>query len=247
MTTVAYDGKTIAADSRITTHNKRHTCIKCNTTDKARLDESIKIVLARGKTFRGEKILGIGRAGSVSVTQDLIKVIRTGVDIEVAYKHFRMFGVELSGSSHLLIVTDKSVFHITVDDEPEMKIERFERDVKIAIGHGRMGALVAMNSMGKSAADAIIEVSKFDDSTGGPVNIMDFSEEEPKVKPYDPNAVPVKKKPGRKPGSTNKPKEAAPVKPAARKAAAKPAAKPAAKAPVKRATAKNDNQHAKAA
>lgn len=252
MTTVAYDGKTMAADSRLTYSGRKHTCKDCKATNQAILDESIKIVLARGKSFRGEKILAIGRAGATHLTSDLIKVLRSDEDFEQTYKHFRMFQTEINATADLLVVTEKSLFHVRAENDPAMVITRHERDVKIAIGSGRIGALVAMKTIGTSAANAIVEVSKHDNGTGGPVNFIDFADEKPNVSQFDPNAVPMKKKPGRKPSSLNKPKVVEPfqvdTKKPVRKAAAKAPAAPVARAPRKpRAKPADDNKHAKAA
>jgi hypothetical protein len=200
MTTVAYDGKTLAADSRATYQGDNHTCVNCAHEGPARKEDATKLTLMTGMVkFRDEKVLAVGQAGSQVLSRDLIKVLQSGEDLEQTYKHFRMFGARaVANKSSLIIVTVKSVY--VVKAEEKMDVKKYTRNELVSIGSGKVGALMSMNMMGRTAAAAVTDVKQFDEATGGPVFVVDLTKSELKIDRYtgpetDVAAKPVRRKP----------------------------------------------------
>lgn len=147
MTTIAWDGKTLAADGRTTID----TIICC--------DKSIKLFKLHDIPYYGDILLYAGLCGAAADEQKYIHFlhIENFVDDEIQ--------LEVGG----IIVGRDNVY--TIEGGPLLC--KFPRCTKMADGSGAHFAMSAM-SMGKTAVQAVKHAMKFDAATGGKIQCVDL-------------------------------------------------------------------------
>lgn len=154
VTTIAYDGERIAADSQETCETEaggstKHVCAK----------------LFRKRIGEGRKAYDviIATAGESSPGMVFVDWYGTGKEIpRVLIDHDPDFTC--------LILSPMGLFEVDKYCRPIERTEKF-----YAIGSGRKEALAAM-ACGKSAADAVRIAARFDNYTGGRVVTMSLNE-----------------------------------------------------------------------
>lgn len=159
MTTIVWDGETLAADGRLSESN-HIVSDTCN-----------KLFKLRG-TYKGEKLLYGGFAGdwdSISRVINYLSDLKNNASTED-------YAIdETSG----IIVTDKQAYEIAFnkdDYEDRMAIRSMESDERgFSIGSGALMALVALD-LGCGAVDAIKAARKRDMCSGGLIRYITFKD-----------------------------------------------------------------------
>lgn len=150
MTTIAYDGESLAADSQETSETEaggatKHVCAKLF---RKRVGEGRKaydvIIATAGETFPGMVFVDWYGSG-----KDIPRVL-----------------IDHDPDFTVLILTPHGLLEADKYCRPIERTEKF-----YAIGSGRKEALAAM-ACGKSAADAVRIAARFDNYTGGRVITM---------------------------------------------------------------------------
>lgn len=181
MTTVIYDGKYLASDSRSTSPNAQHECPKCQHESERSTNKAKKINAAYSHSkFRGERIVAIGQAGVAAFSSKLVSMLlRDGIDLEAVYKSFRALSIQTSvPESTLIVVTTQSVFRIESDNgrPDDLHVKRFERTEVVAAGSGGKAAHMAVSSFAMNAMRAIEETCKYDQYSGGTIKYVDCND-----------------------------------------------------------------------
>lgn len=172
MTTIAYSLGIMAADRRITTYgivpDNRHMCHHCfqstpiiEETD----DKIITIAEGNGAKFRDDDILAIGISGNLHMGNRLIEASMRGFNLEEIVKHHYLLTNQELSSVDLLIVCQKHVYTFKLDGG-DCHVRRFNHEEPVAVGNGKMAAMVCMKVMKLDAVSAVAFASQVDDTTG---------------------------------------------------------------------------------
>lgn len=180
MTTIAYDGKHLAVDSRVTNtagKQRKHTCTSCGEHTEVVADDTEKLhINVDGKwKLRGEKIIAVGGAGMSTFIGRVIDAMKTGDDIEALYKDFKKLDGPHGPSASFLVVTEKKVYTLTSNDKA-FDVKEYGRGEFVAVGSGNHAARMANSLSGAPAYDAINMAMLLDDSTGGTVHYVDCTD-----------------------------------------------------------------------
>lgn len=163
MTTIAWDGKNIATDSRAT---KGNNILQGNI---------VKLHKVEG-TFKDENLIAIGAAGSLSRLEDIVDWISKGGKPE----EMPPGTLNSTDMTSTLVITNKGCWCFEFDKHP------FKVPGKYAIGSGSEFAISAM-SLGISAMDAVHHAIKHDCFSGGPVLTLDSSTDLKEIKEVGPS------------------------------------------------------------
>jgi hypothetical protein len=155
MTTIAWDGKILAADSRASTVKDHR-------------DNSVKIHRFKEEVwFQGGKVLAVGTAGNTTISRGALEVLRTNSeDMEAFYArcvHAKMHP-DKKGFS-LLIITDAGVYTFTYSIKG-VKVQRIKGHCA-AIGSGAQVARFLMHNFHVDAPLAVAGAMTVDKATGG--------------------------------------------------------------------------------
>lgn len=202
MTTIAWDGRILAADSRSSTPEHRpyegqhdsskRICFHCERPAWTGRDDAVKLVVLPKVTWKGERILAAGSTGSAYSCDRIRDVMHRPpeglTDLEKIWDTYttlaprRMAGVTPLGSisASFVVVTEK---HLWVLDFEGISLTAYlePRDQPFAKGSGRDAAMLAMTVMGANAAQAVWAARAIDPATGGPVRWMDTMVELPET------------------------------------------------------------------
>lgn len=154
MTTVAYDGKTLASDSQ-TTHGTM------------RLSNSAVKIFGRGVqddwSIEGKKVMAFGIAGNLHAADELRREMSTFVGLKGCSRFTK--GVTLS---YIAITEDRTVY-VGGQYEDEEQGWLCEVSAPIAVGSGGDFAMGAM-AAGLSAEEAVRIAARFDVNTNESVS-----------------------------------------------------------------------------
>lgn len=186
MTTVIYAHGILATDKRTTTTAPGESeCSDCGSKESRVSNASVKLhVLKADKDikFRDEKLIAYARAGRVSISRVLGRLVEEGKDVEDYIRQTKSL-IPSNGRSviaGLLIVTDKNVYRLEYDTG-DVTVEERGKDKVTAIGSGKRVAYFMTRMFGLGAIDAIKAAAFSDRATGGGVNWVDCNAEERKI------------------------------------------------------------------
>ncbi|QVW55878.1 hypothetical protein pEaSNUABM10_00003 [Erwinia phage pEa_SNUABM_10] len=157
MTTIAYDGKTLASDSQSTQGN-------------IRVSNSAMKIFARGEgddwSIEGKRIAAFGVAGNLHDAKDLRQRMSSFVGHHSGdhFENGSTFAFIAIAEDHTVFVGGK------YSDEPRSWV--MEAEAPVAVGSGGDFALGAM-AAGAKAEDAVRIASKFDVNTNDSVSSID--------------------------------------------------------------------------
>lgn len=180
MTTVFYDGKMLAADSRTTTGNTEHNCHACGEETFQHRDNTNKIAIGKDAKWREENILAVACSGGAEFNRGIRTTIGKGDDLEKAWEIYNRFRPNNAVWSTAIIVTDKSVWKVSFVGTT-IKAKKFGRDKVIGTGSGYKSAKTAHMLTGLDAVESVIIATTADKYTGGSISYVDFSRPELKV------------------------------------------------------------------
>lgn len=169
MTTIAWDGDNLAADSQATRPivGTAH-CQRCD----AKLDHAVNhrrkihVPLKREEVlFNGQRIIAVAGAGEAR----LIDTYRVGLLNNVPVKTIRLMSPSAK-TIVLLVVTEDTVWQIE-NTEATVTVNEVTQ-VPYAIGSGAPAALLAMKRLGLTAMAAVACAIDVDKYSGGAVNYL---------------------------------------------------------------------------
>lgn len=202
MTTIAWDGRVLAADSRSSTPEQRphegqldsnkRICFHCERPAWTGRDDAMKMVVLPKVTWKGERILAAASTGSASSCDRIRDVMRMPpeglTDLEKIWDTYTKLAPRRIGgpapfgsiSAMFVVVTEK---HLWVLDFESTSLTAYlePRDKPFAKGSGRDAAMLAMTVMGANAAQAVWAARAIDPATGGAVRWMDTTVELPET------------------------------------------------------------------
>lgn len=175
MTTIAYDGKLLAADSRTTrttASSQRWKCPECEAdVSKTRSDDKLKLHGNWDNTyFEGQRVFAVGAAGSTMAIDMAMRIMRSKYQLQDGLEIYTLTTEKVLDCA-LLIVCEENVFTVKPGAH-QAKIKKYPLDINIAIGSGAKVAEMAMKILGLTAPEAIHAAASFDDATGGLVQYV---------------------------------------------------------------------------
>lgn len=177
MTTVVFDGVTLAADSQRSrgtgSVGERH-CIHCKETINATASFVEKLqVPKKAVTFKGERIVAIATAGTVSLTQGIVHAIFTEMDLDTAIELMKATTVEGQSlpTGTVLVLTKESFFELKMGVKHKFTVKKITKFPYFA-GSGADVAKCGMEMLGLNAAKAVQLARQYDKATGGEVRYI---------------------------------------------------------------------------
>lgn len=191
MTTVAWDGKTLASDSLVTItdtnwDNSPQMCPECDHDLRRTHGVRVKIVdLRKSEIFvNGSRCLALGSSGGLTALKIVKSLLEMCSNIKLS-NELRFLDAVKSPlkkytSEHLLICEDK-VIRLGITPSSET-ITDYPLDSKLSIGTGSSAALAAMKVFGGHAVDAVDLARFVDEYTGGAINCFDVFSPESEIR-----------------------------------------------------------------
>jgi hypothetical protein len=178
MTTVCYDGKILAADSRATastSSDKDYKCSHCGESAHHVREDAVKIHGDFGALkYRGELIYAMAGSGASTDIDKMVRLVKEGEDLDELYRISALLSTGRVIEASFLVVTEQSVFRINYPDgKRKAEVTKDGRDIKIAIGSGTKAADVAMKIFGLNATEAVMCAAVVDKGTGGDIRWVD--------------------------------------------------------------------------
>lgn len=147
ITSIAWDGEYLAADSRVTAGTMIVT------------DEGTKLYRINDVPYKNDLIIAMGVSGALSDVEKIINFIKTGFEPKDEFNHY--VGAILVGLDYVYALEPDSSHLI-----------QYKRSIKLTEGSGGPFALSAMR-LGLSAKDAVKHAIKMDTASGGKVKALD--------------------------------------------------------------------------
>lgn len=176
MTTVVYDGRYLAADSRATNRlhvTEQYKCAHCEEPLHGVADDSTKLMTysaTRQFKYQDQVILAAARWGSQPATTFLRHLLEVEMKTEMILRMMAPLKVNLSGG--LLLLAEKHI-HILTWNGTLFKTKQFDRQATHAQGSGA-GAAKLMLKMGRDMAPtAVAAAAMADKGTGGDILVLD--------------------------------------------------------------------------
>lgn len=157
MTTIVWDGKTLAADSR-------ETCNGIITSDEV---EKIHMVDPSDHFFDGKPVIALATAGSVGGS----RILKALLSAEGGLSALTPVDTGVDFSAIIIFANGKAFWLYTDDDFKVVLGEVIQRET---IGSGSQFARSAL-ALGMSATDAVEHAKKFDTNTGGTVDWFTYT------------------------------------------------------------------------
>lgn len=185
MTTVVFDGITLASDSQTTASLTRSLtsqhCPGCDEPLNKMHSFRNKLVIGYRKqiTFRDEIVIAYAGSGSVGMIKALGHALEKGIALQEVAAMVNMVSGRLNehngqGDASLLIVGQKTVWRVNVERNSTAieKITKFP----VAIGSGGKLALMGINRLGFNSVGGIACAIDGDDASGGNINYYNCRE-----------------------------------------------------------------------
>jgi len=176
MTTVVFDGVTLAADSQRSRgmgSGDRH-CVHCKESINATASFVEKLqVPKKAVSFQGERVVAVATAGTVNLTQGLVHAIFTGMDLDAAIELLKATTTENQTlpTGTVLVLTKESFFELKMGIKHKFTVKKITKFPYFA-GSGADVARCGMDMLGLSAAKAVQLARQYDKATGGEVRYI---------------------------------------------------------------------------
>ena len=177
MTTAVFDGKYLAADTRVTSRMPEmdRCCPSCDKEINKTYGVVRKLAVPpSGKAmFRGQKTVAWAGAGILKTMKAFSRALDKNMPLEDVHNVIKMAGGSLDCS--ILVVTEESCWQIEVRDTLTVtEVKEFP----VAIGSGLPVALFACKYLNMTAFGAVGAASLSDPSTGGAIHYVDCRPED---------------------------------------------------------------------
>lgn len=168
MSVICYDGEVLAGDrkSRLAGEDGVK---KVKSVKKSKISADYE-----GVIFDGESIKGVGRAGRLKISKELIECLRRSPDLALTIDTLgsklrkKFEGTDIRPAS-LLIMTSHHIHLVKVSSKFEVTWRKEHRSKKMAIGSGARIALFLMEHQGVSAINAVAAMELHHECCGGGV------------------------------------------------------------------------------
>lgn len=150
MTTIAYDGKILAVDSRITSDSYITT------------DSFNKIYKLTESQYYNDILLYVALSGEVSQFKAYANILETPYFYDLEDSH------DITDRIAGIVIGKYSIYTI---EKGTLSLAEFSKNTKLSEGSGAKFALSAM-ALGLNAIDAVKHAIKFDVFSGGKVNYI---------------------------------------------------------------------------
>lgn len=188
MTTIAYDGKILAADTRSTYGtDDAEQCPNCeHDLTHYYKHGSDKIDLLQkndGIVFRDDKIKAVGFSGYLTAIKDALTLLKKGRNLEQTVSDMRVIKAHdplATKAFTLLMIGEKKLYLISSDGPttPTLTVKEKELSEKVCIGSGEPAANAAFLLFNCNAIEAVQLATHADAYSGGAVMSVDLSLEE---------------------------------------------------------------------
>lgn len=173
MTTIAWDGTTLAADSKESCNKPtRDHCDHCNNRINSVYREVTKIQLPKrpGILFRGQELVAWAGSGNGPIIEMYGVGLRDGVDILTIGRMANSVYRERHVKPHLtlLVITTESAYQVTWAENAGSIVKEITT-IPYSIGSGSKAATLAMKRLGLTAMAAVACAIDVDPSSGGDV------------------------------------------------------------------------------
>jgi hypothetical protein len=178
MTTVVFDGVTLAADSQRSrgagsSTGERH-CLHCKEPVNATASFVEKLqVPKKPVNFEGERVVAVATAGTVNLTQGILHAIFTEMDLNVAIDLLKATTTEGQSlpTGTVLVLTKESFFEVKMGIKHKFTVKKITKFPYFA-GSGADVARCGMEMLGLDAAKAVQLARQYDKATGGEVRYI---------------------------------------------------------------------------
>lgn len=196
MTTISWDGRILAVDSRSSTPEQRpdtdteprlaRICFHCERPAWSGSDNAQKLIVAPAVTWRGEKILAAAGTGSARDCDRLRRVMeyppKGETELEKIWNNFTALAPRRAPGSTtelmdatMVVVTEQHLW-VLIFLNTSLRSYLEPRAVPFAKGSGRDAAMLAMTIMGATAPNAVWAARAIDPATGGAVRWVDTTD-----------------------------------------------------------------------
>jgi ATP-dependent protease HslVU (ClpYQ) peptidase subunit len=162
MTTIVWDGKTLAADGRMTSHNR------------VLQDNRLKIFVTEGLDIRGDEVICYAHTGDADMTYRILTWMAEGCQHTIEGRPVDWgdadFGVVIITRSHAYVYASESN-------------DLLELETSEAMGSGRDFAEVALH-LGKDAKASVKLAAEMDIFSGGTGTYINCRVKHPKLKEF---------------------------------------------------------------
>jgi hypothetical protein len=192
MTTIVYDGTTLASDSQTTGSNPRmakSSCPSCKSalTETHSFRNKIQVPkLRKTVMFHGEQVVAWASAGSLEVIQALDIALHNGIDVHHAAN---MIGLAnhsspvKGGPSCSTIIVGKTKTWLLNITGLKCNVKEVDK-LPCVVGSGSSAARFALNRLNLNAIGAVAAAMDSDTGSGGDINYIDCTVEDPAVQHY---------------------------------------------------------------
>ena len=175
MTTIVFDGKILAADTRGTiSAASTYKCVKCDTSANRCNDTKIKIAVDFKSKFKGETILAAAISGDAGAGEKFFEFLKDGEDIEEIIRINKLLGKNQLRDFTLLIIATENNYKFDYY-QSDLKIEKYDKNKRLVLGSGARAALFSMEVFNCDAIKAIKAAMVVDNGTGGNIKFVDCS------------------------------------------------------------------------
>jgi len=173
MTTIAFDGNTLATDRRSSrpTPDNVH-CPKCEEDITHTGQETNKIYLPKGASFKGSKVYAIASMGAQVTSTGLKTCIAGGIDLDTANTMLKAFQSTGSFTPYggVAVWCEKGFYEVMLHKN-KLKVTEITK-FPYTVGSGGDLAKMAMELLGADPDMAVAIASRYDIGSGGGVNLV---------------------------------------------------------------------------
>jgi len=180
MTTIVFDGKILAADTRGTiSAASTYKCVKCDTAANRCNDTKIKIAVDFKSKFKGETILAAAISED-AISEDagagekFFEFLKDGEDIEEIIRINKLLGKNQLRDFTLLIIATENNYKFDYY-QTDLKIDKYDKNKRLVLGSGARAALFSMEVFNCDAIKAVKAAMVVDNGTGGNIKFVDCS------------------------------------------------------------------------
>lgn len=150
MTVIAWDGVTLAADSRVTSASHLVS------------DDHDKIMYLDNCSYLDDKLIAIGMAGLLADYDKVLSMLHTD--------GFGYTNIEIDHEIDAIVIGEKYVYNL---EAGKCFLIRYKKETKLAVGSGEPFAMLTLKQ-GKNAKQAVKAAMLLDCGCGGSVKSMTF-------------------------------------------------------------------------
>lgn len=169
MTTIVFDGTTLAADTLGTNTKSKHFCKDCDKVINKQTRIKKILIVESGATYSNSKILAIAGAGHFKITSVITNILMNEEHPTKVINTINKYTKTFSEGYGIVVVLTEKGFHEMAIEDGSITYKRITK-FPYAIGSGGKAALMAMKLQEVSPMEAIKLTSIIDEYTGKTVH-----------------------------------------------------------------------------